>query len=373
VLLVEGAPSVALSGPGGLKIRADGFDDLSVAPGREVRFRVFGEGLLCSALPGRTLPPVVTVEGSGGKPLTLEGVAYPGRIELRSRAGSVEAIDEVGLESYLEGVVALEMGRVDAEGFAALEAQAVAARTYSLAMMEKRRGERFDLYAGVRDQVYRGLEGRFPMATEAVRRTRGMVLEYQGELVRTYYCAACGGHTASIDVVWPDRPSFPYLQGVRDAVPGTGAFCRASRHFRWRYSFTGAEVGEMLRQKLPLLLGLPAEGVGYLVDLRIEGRSRSGRVKRLVVDTTRGRFVLEGDSIRRLFDVGGGRILPSTMFDLEKQMLGGRLAFVSVVGGGNGHGVGLCQSGALGMARRGYRFESILAHYYPGTQLVRRY
>ena len=95
------------------------------------------------------------------------------------------------------------------------------------------------------------------------------------------------------------------------------------------------------------------------------------RVGRLEIRTSTGTFNVEGDRIRRalMLDVAKGRILPSTMFDLEKRMSGGVIASVDIVGGGNGHGVGMCQNGAIGMARRGYAYDMILQHYYPGSEL----
>jgi stage II sporulation protein D len=94
-------------------------------------------------------------------------------------------------------------------------------------------------------------------------------------------------------------------------------------------------------------------------------------VWRLEIDTTTGTYNVDGDKIRRalMLDVQKGRILPSTMFDFDKHMSGNRLASVDIVGGGNGHGVGMCQNGAIGMAKRGYAYDMILQHYYPGSEL----
>ncbi|HKW14604.1 MAG TPA: stage II sporulation protein SpoIID, partial [Candidatus Krumholzibacteria bacterium] len=87
--------------------------------------------------------------------------------------------------------------------------------------------------------------------------------------------------------------------------------------------------------------------------------------------TTKGTYNVDGDKIRRalMLDTQKGRILPSTMFDFDKHMSGDRLASVDIVGGGNGHGVGMCQNGAIGMAKRGYAYDMILQHYYPGSEL----
>jgi stage II sporulation protein D len=124
----------------------------------------------------------------------------------------------------------------------------------------------------------------------------------------------------------------------------------------------------MVRQTIPAALGVPADRVGDLVDVRVSGRTASGRVRRLDIVTSKGTIPVEGDRIRRviMLDLKSGRILPSTLFDVETVMSAGRVGRVSFVGGGNGHGVGMCQNGAIGMARKGYSYPMILGHYYPG-------
>jgi stage II sporulation protein D len=130
-------------------------------------------------------------------------------------------------------------------------------------------------------------------------------------------------------------------------------------------------LGNTVRQTLPFVLGDAKAEVGDLIDVRVLERSASGRVRQLEIVTSTGSFVAEGDRIRRvvMLDLSRGRILPSTLFDVEKEMSGSRVGLVSFVGGGNGHGVGMCQSGALAMARRGYSYPMILQHYYPGVEL----
>jgi stage II sporulation protein D len=98
-------------------------------------------------------------------------------------------------------------------------------------------------------------------------------------------------------------------------------------------------------------------------------------VSQVSIRTTKGEFTVVGDEIRWVLmaDPGKGRILPSIMFKLEKVMEGGRVAFLSIAGGGNGHGVGMCQNGAIAMAKKGYTYRMILRHYYPGCDLMRAY
>jgi stage II sporulation protein D len=305
----------------------------------------------------------------------IGGVTYSGRIVVYGYGhSSMLLINLLDLETYLEGVVPHEIGDPGPEAHAAVQAQAVAARTYAISRVAERRAEPFDVFAGVRDQVYRGRQGANPLSTAAVRETRGVILENGGALARTYYSATCGGHTADIRRVWPQRESAPYLRGVYDR-DGGGSYCAWVRNFRWRFSFSGRELGVMLRRTIPRELGVPADRVGFLVALRVVERSPSGRVRVLDIETTSDTFRVEGDRIRWVLmaDVDAGTILPSTMFKIEQVTRGGRVTEASIIGGGNGHGVGMCQNGAIGMARKGNTYERVLAHYYPGTKLVRRY
>jgi stage II sporulation protein D len=319
-----------------------------------------------------TSPDDIVID-AGSSPLSVGGVWYSGRMLARAgEGGSIDLVNLVPLETYLEGVVPHEIGEPGPDAYAAVEAQSIAARTYALSRMGLNRNKPFDVEAGVMDQVYRGTEKRSRLASSAVNDTRGLVLSYKGRLCDAYYSATCGGHTNDIRLVWPDRADAPFLHGSMDrAAGGATSFCAEARNFRWCYSFSGRALGEMLRQTLPAIINVPAESIGQLQDLRVVDRTRSGRVGRLEIRTSRGTFFVDGDRIRRaiMLDVGKGRILPSTMFDLEKRMSGGAIASVDIVGGGNGHGVGMCQNGAIGMARRGYAYDMILQHYYPGSDL----
>ena len=123
-------------------------------------------------------------------------------------------------------------------------------------------------------------------------------------------------------------------------------------------------------------LALPADGLGELVDVRVEARSSSGRVWRLLVRTTTGDVVVPAYAIRQVLRRGtAGAILRSTLFkiDVRRDPASGRALEVVATGAGAGHGVGLCQTGALGMARGGAKADAILAHYYPGVSLERLY
>jgi stage II sporulation protein D len=310
--------------------------------------------------------------------LRYGGVAYAGRILVRVEniGPTFRVINVLPLETYLEGVLPHEMGDPGPDAFAAMEAQAITARTYALSRIETRREEPFDVYASVRDQVYRGRERVSRLASGAVRETSGIVLRHKKELARTYYCATCGGHTSDIRRVWPQRDPARYLYGVLDRDPDEGgSFCRWVHNYRWRYSFSGKDLGQILRRTIPAQLRVDPDRVGSLIDAGISERSPSGRVRRVEITTTEGSFTLEGDRIRWVLmpDPDAGRILPSTMFNIYTEKLNGRISYISIVGGGNGHGVGMCQNGAIEMAKRGYTRDMILSHYYPGTKVAEGY
>jgi stage II sporulation protein D len=374
VLSSSGSVTVATTGPVRVTTRA-GTAMLSSQHGgtvslqrlaRSIQARVDATGQTGTSESG-------VIIDAGTAALSVGGVWYSGRVlALPAEGAGVDVVNLVPLETYLEGVVPHEIGEPGPDAYAAVEAQTIAARTYALTRMDMNRAKPFDVEAGVMDQVYRGNEKKSRLASSAVRDTRGLVLSYRGKLCDTYYSGTCGGHTSDIRNVWPDRPDAPFLHGTPDrSGDATTSFCAEARNFRWCYSFSGRALGNTLRQTLPALINVAPSSVGELIDLRIVQRTRSGRVGRLEVRTSSGTFNVDGDRIRRalLLDVKKGRILPSTMFDLEKRMNGDRLASVDIVGGGNGHGVGMCQNGALGMARRGYAYEMILRHYYPGSEL----
>lgn len=384
VLLKEGAGALVISASGPYQIKTDGGIGLTGSDrAGTIRVSRAGNSLSVQLNPQGSTSVAdagVVVVPERGTELSFDGIAYPGHMTVGTAGTrSLRLLNVVPLETYLEGVVPHEIGNPGRDAFSAMEAQAITARTYAMTRIAERKNAPFDLHAGVMDQVYRGNQRKNALASAALRGTRGVVLAFDGELGRTYYSATCGGHTSDIELAWPHRDPAPYLRGGRDRDgrdrSGRETFCNWAKNFRWRYSFSGSELGAILRRTIPAELGVSDDRVGSLVDVRVVERSRSGRVLVLEIETTAGTFVVRADRIRWVLmtDVDVGRILRSTMFNLHKSYDGGRLSSVSIAGGGNGHGVGMCQNGAIGMARRGYNQRMILAHYYPGCELERRY
>ncbi len=306
----------------------------------------------------------------GGTPVEAAGVAYPGTIEVSLRPdGTLTGVNVVPLETYLEGVVPKELGRPGADAWQAQLAQAVAARTYALKRLGSRSDLGFDLYGSVLDQAYQGLpDPADSLAVRAVRSTRGEVLLYNGYLIDAFYHSTCGGHTARVEETF-DFPPAPYLVAVSDARPDGGYWCQESRYFRWTASWTAEELDATVRRNLPSLVPLPLEGVGSLLDMDEESSTPEGRAQTVRVTTTTGRYVVGEDAIRRLFADSAGRILYSTQFLFRPDRVGTRLNGLTLVGGGWGHGVGMCQVGAMARARAGWDYERILSAYYPGTEV----
>ncbi len=293
----------------------------------------------------------------------------------RAPWAGVTLVNIVSLEEYLRGVVPWEIGRPGPEALEAVKAQAIAARTYTIRHLGRWSELGFDVYADVRDQVYRGHTGTAEITDRAVRETRGLVIVYDSEPIRAYYSSTCGGHTSTLTEVW-DREGAPYLTGFRDAGPGGESWCRESAQFRWTEAWSAKELGNGLREHIGAELGrtISAEEFGILTGLEILERDSSGRVARLKVLSDQAEFMLHGDRIRWVLRPTHSRfgILRSTLFRIEEVRRDGALVQVIIRGGGFGHGVGLCQTGALGRAHAGQSAREILGAYYPGTTVQTR-
>lgn len=311
----------------------------------------------------------------GSSPLALGGTLYPGAVELRLRPdGSLTVVNVVPLETYLEGVVPVEMGRPGRDAADALKAQAVAARTYALRRLGSRAALGFDVYGSIQDQAYLGLpDPADSVAVRAVRETRGEAILYDGDLIEAFYHSTCGGETARVEEAF-DAPPAPYLTVVSDERPdGRGYWCQASRYFRWTESFDRAELEARVTRNLPGLVPTPPGGVGKLLDMELLSTTREGRALALRVETSTGAYVVGENGIRELLADSDGRLLRSTRFLFRPRRQGGRIEELVLVGGGWGHGVGMCQVGAMARARAGHRYREILAAYYPRTTVSHLY
>jgi stage II sporulation protein D len=343
---------------GGIEIarsRGRGFEPLFTAAA--------GETLLLVSTDGDPQPPS----------FRWNGRSWRGIVKLfRNPRGRITLAVRLPLETYLIGVVPGEIGALSDSLLEAGRAQAIAARSFTLYYRGRRGLEGFDLFATVEDQVYGPVEGERPLATRCVESTRGQVALSGGQPIRANYYSTCGGITAEVWEAWPEAPR-PYLVSHLDAGPD-GDYCAWSPHHRWREEWSASEFLDNVRRFGPQYgVRLPPGGLGRLLDVRVAARSRSGRVWRLEVTTTTGRILIAPHSLRMVLRRGGNpnAILRSTLFKIDVRRVAGSGRAVAVVasGAGFGHGVGLCQTGALGMARAGARGEDIIHHYYPGVDL----
>jgi stage II sporulation protein D len=279
----------------------------------------------------------------------------------------------VSLEDYLRSVLPNEIGKPKGGEYEAVKAQAVAARSYTLGYLGRRATLGFDLWATVEDQVYAGITRENEECNRALEETHGEVLLSEGAPIRALYSSACGGRTANVEDVWP-WPWTPYLRSVLDAPAlGETAWCAGSSSFRWREEWRVTDFKSMLRQYAAASEGDRATLAGDFLNVQVRSRSRCGRVADLVISTTRGDLVIHGDRTRwALRRPGGSAILRSSLFKIGVERgVDGSPARVVATGAGNGHGIGMCQWGALGMSRAGKSYREILSHYYRATTIAR--
>ncbi len=310
-----------------------------VAGGR-AELALAGDALTVNGAPLDAAGAVFAAPGG----VTAAGVALQGAVEVRRAGAGLAAIDVLPLEDYVAAVTGAEMP----PGFPpeALRAQAVAARTFAVfkkleAVQEARP---WHLGATVLDQVYRGASVD-PRARAAAEATSGEVLVHEHAPIEAYFHAACGGRTErGAEALGRDRP---YLV----SQPCTG--CRDAPGVRWTLRVPAEELGRLAG------LGAPASAV------RVLERTGSGRAARVEVAAGRRKISLGAVDLRQRL---GFARLPSLGFEAR-----GDKGAAVFQGRGRGHGAGLCQWGAAGLARAGLDFRAILARYYPGAELRRMY
>lgn len=320
--------------------------------------------------------PTVWVDGAiraraaGDGLLSVGGKPYRGDIVFSGGDSGVVTINVVAIDDYLRGVVPLEIGDLSPAEAAAAQAQAIAARSYAFIHLDPARA--YDLTGGTLDQLYGGAAAEDAVASQAVDATHGLVLEYAGRIVNAPYHAVCGGTTAAASEVWRSNDE-PYLQSVSDRIPGTNRYyCDLAPRFKWTRTLDGPTLDAALARYLASYTAVPGGVAGRARAVTIGSHTPSGRVGTLTITTDRGNFVLRGNDIRFVLRAPGGEILNSTYFSLETTLgADGSVAQLTVHGMGYGHGVGMCQWGAIGRARAGQDYRTILAAYYPGTTIGR--
>lgn len=309
---------------------------------------------------------------------------FPGSLYLQPNAyGSYSLVNLVGVETYLRGVVPYEIGTKAPE--AALEAQAIIARTYALRNIHRFAVDNYQLCADTHCQVYDGLNGASKRTDQAIASTRGQVLTYKNKLVDALYSSNTGGVTAYFSDVWngEDRP---YLRPVVDAPKNIWNISEKSLAdeenfrqfigleqgfneskwdvFRW-YRETSLEDITKDLQKFLKAKNSQYANFKTIEAMSITQRSHSGRILSLAVKTDIGVLSLHKDEVRSAFAAP-----VSTLFYLQPINKGKSQVWgYAFIGGGLGHGVGLSQTGSQNLAQLGWSSTKILTFYYPGTKI----
>tara|TARA_Y100001968_G_scaffold37499_1_gene28769 strand:+ start:423 stop:1640 length:1218 start_codon:yes stop_codon:yes gene_type:complete len=288
---------------------------------------------------------------------------YAGELRVSLNDKKLNIINYLKLEKYLQSVVGSEMPKEFP--LAALQAQAIAARTYALKLLDE--NKLFDLHSTQESQVYLGLESETVKINRAVRSTRSLALFYKNELINAVFHSSSGGRTENSGEVW--KYQFPYLKSVND-------YDQNSTKYRWTYKFSSADLEKIFPD------------LGGINSIQIINKTNTDRVLQMRLYGTKGKKIISGKYLRQKLQ------LLSTKFDVYFKFsqinLDNKLNFDQIIfddsiiqplppipkdyflfvkGYGAGHGVGMSQWGAKSMAERGSSFRQILKHYYKGVQI----
>lgn len=311
---------------------------------------------------------------------------YEGELHIyKTEEDKFEVVVHLPPEQYLKGVVPYEIG--PDSPLEALKAQAVAARSEAIIALTSQlySGEYYDLTSDVECQIFSGNGRRTEQSDLAVEETKSLVLSENGKPINAYYASNCGGHSELIKNVWGDRPApesytisqfdweeqneldLSVEESVREWIfSNPPSYCNpninrelpewSQNNFRWKREFTFNDAAKMTSK---------GKALGNLLDIEILKRGTSGRAYLAKFIFEKENIEVKGElKIRQMFSPP----LRSSCFVVDKTEMG----FV-LHGAGWGHGVGMCQSGAITMSNSGKSFEEILNHYYRKAELLRIY
>lgn len=283
----------------------------------------------------------------------------PKVVRVRVAEGGRTTVRHVPLEEYVHGTIISEFAPAAGDTAVVgrmLQVQAVISRTYALSHLGRHGRDGYDLCATTHCQLFEPSRLRtsrwVPTAADAVRKTSGMVLLFDREPASALFHADCGGHTSTSVAIWGGVPR-AYLRATVDDGPAERA------HSTWRYETTLDAIRVALNADARTAIG------ARLDDLTVIERDAAGRATRVRLKGRQTREVngeVLRDALTRAFGV---RTIKSTWFEIRKQ----RTSFV-FEGRGFGHGVGLCQAGALARIEAGTSPSAVLLRYFPGTRLT---
>ena len=343
VALLDGVPEVRIGGPKRVTIRTQptGRTVYSGTPGDTgVRVAHHANGLVVGGKHYRADRVEARINGGAG--IEVNGRPYRGRVTVLRNERTLTVVNTLPIERYVQSVVPGEM--LPSFPDEALKAQAIVARSFA-AYHVKRNGERpYDIPAT--RIVYKGMAIEDDRTTWAVKATRGLVLTRRARLMLPYFCTCCGGHTEYPKNVWPTEQTM--------TRPVRCPHCKGTPKYSWTATLSGDELGRKLRSL----------GVAKVLSIRVVKRSRAARrITQLRVTHTAGATVVPINKFRLLV---GPDVIRSGFFTLSAE--NGKFVFT---GRGWGHGVGMCQWGAMVMADNGKSYRRILSFYFPGAKLKR--
>jgi stage II sporulation protein D len=288
----------------------------------------------------------LTIEPAKDASIIIDNRPFRGEVTIiRTPDNHITAVNSINVEDYIKGVLYHEVSHH--WPMEALKAQAVAARTYALYSLNPS-GKSYDVTNDIYSQVYGGRDSERYRTDLAVDRTRGEVLTFNHQIIPAYFHATCGGMTEDARELW----SLPDLVPLR-GVPCP--FCKNSPHMHWRSNFRLRDLQDILNRN--------GYKIGAIKDISIVDRDRSERIDHLKITSVQGSdLIIKGKDFR---DMIGPNVLKSNNYEIAM-----RGYFVDLIGKGWGHGVGMCQWGALGMAQQQFTYQQILAYYYPGSELM---
>jgi len=329
-----------------------------------------------------TAPDLFWIESRDGRPITVtyenaagkeQSARYHNELYVIMHERGLSVVSVLPTERLIEGVVPSELYR--SAPMEALKAQAIAARGQVVVKLGARHlADPFMLCASTHCQAYKGVDQHHKRTSAAVRETRGEVaMTSEGQPLDSVYSSTCGGHTEAYHEVWGGAPK-PNLLGVEDNALGskspvspssleafikapTASFCQEpKRTFRWSVRRSAPE----LLERLVAEGHVQKDDFGDLSSFEVLRRGVSGRAHAVTYRGTRGSVVVYGDYANRLIlGLKSGLWVSETLAEGRWRLSGG----------GFGHGVGMCQHGAMGMAKGGASAAQILSHYYGGAEV----
>jgi len=315
------------------------------------KYKVSAEGTLSVRFAGNGVVQVGTLKST--QPITLEpakdalltwnGNVYAGKIVIVPAQHTFIIVEHTDLENYLYGVLPYEMSY--SWPLEALKAQAVAARTYTLKTLEHSKNKYFDLYSDVRSQMYKGGGKQYPSVKQAVDETKHQVLTHDGKLFYTYYHGNCGGATDDVKSWNPSATSIKPLSGA------SCAYDSHSKSFSFKQELPASKVKNFARS-----IGLS----GTVKNVKIAHKTHTGRATKITLTSSKGSKTVACNKFRLAV---GLRSCKLTKLQLSANHL-------HAAGHGYGHGIGMCQDGANGMAKAGKMYDQILKNYYPGAKIT---